>query len=87
MLIRLRSERGGGHVHTRMFVGVDADHLQLTGTFCMDAGQWGLFNNILEVGADEVRGMHGNIVFESPDELSIKVTAAEAKEAEKEVLP
>lgn len=52
--LKLKSEKKGTHVHVRVFMGVDSDHLQLTGTLFMDVGQWKLFRAAL--GAD------GNLV-------------------------
>ena len=64
VIIRLRSERLGDHVHERVFAGVDQDHLKLLGTLVMDVGEWQTFGAALMLGAER---MHGQLVVESPD--------------------
>ena len=68
MIIKLRSERRGEHVHERVFVGPDEDHLALAGTLVFDVGQWQEFGAALMLGAAQ---MHGNLVVSSPDDMEV----------------
>ena len=68
MIIKLRSERRGAHVHELVFVGPDADHLALAGVLVFDVGQWQLFGAALKLGALQTHG-HLWIVFEGDDEV------------------
>lgn len=65
MIIRLRDERRGNHVHTRVFVGPDHEHLALAGQLCLDIGQWQLFGAALMLGAKRTQGQ---LKIESPDQ-------------------
>mgnify|MGYP001578872877 CR=1 FL=1 len=56
MIIKLRSERRGHHVHERVFVGPDVDHLALAGVLILDVGQWQEFGAALGLGAARMRG-------------------------------
>jgi hypothetical protein len=58
MVIKLRSERKGGHVHERVFVGPDEGHLALAGTLVLDVGQWQELGAALLLGAGR---MHGRV--------------------------
>ncbi len=59
MIVKLKSERRGNHVHERVFVGPDPDHLALAGTLVFGVGQWQAFGAALGLGATQ---MHGNLV-------------------------
>lgn len=69
LLVRVRDERRGHHVHTRVFVGHDADHLALSGTLVMDIGQWQAFGCALLIGADRLGPHHLRV--ECPDSLAV----------------
>lgn len=43
LVVRYRFAVLGAHVHVRMFVGPDADHLALAGSFVMRDDEWALF--------------------------------------------
>ena len=75
MIIKLRSERRGAHVHERVFVGPDTDHLALAGVLIFDLGQWQAFGAALGLGASR---MHGQvkIVFEGSEEVVRSPTEA-----------
>ena len=68
MIVKLRSERRGAHVHERVFVGPDTDHLALAGVLIFDVGEWQAFGAALGLGASQ---MHGQIrvVFEGDGQL------------------
>ena len=55
MVIRLRDELLGRHCHTRVFIGKDWDHLQLSGTLVMEIGEWQLFGAALISGARQTK--------------------------------
>lgn len=59
MIIKLRSERRGAHVHERVFVGPDVDHLALAGVLVFDIGQWQTFGAAIGLG---VTRMHGQVM-------------------------
>lgn len=56
MIIKLKAERRGEHVHERVFVGADEGHLALAGVLVMDVGQWQIFGAALALGAAQTRG-------------------------------
>ena len=62
MYLVLKSDRRGDHIHERVFMGPDAEHLALTGTLIMDVGQWQEFGAALLLGATQ---MHGNLTVRS----------------------
>ena len=68
MIIKLRSERRGAHVHERVFVGPDTDHLALAGVLIFDVGEWQAFGAALGLGALQMRGQV-RIVFEGDEEV------------------
>ncbi|MDP3937583.1 MAG: hypothetical protein Q8R92_05540 [Deltaproteobacteria bacterium] len=63
MIIKLRSERRGPHVHDRVFVGPDADHLALAGVLVFDIGQSQEFGAALLLGGEEMNG-NVTVLFE-----------------------
>jgi hypothetical protein len=58
MIVKLKSERRGIHVHECVFVGPDEEHLALAGVLVFDIGQWQEFGAALLLGASK---MHGNV--------------------------
>ena len=76
MIIKLHSERRGEHVHERVFVGWDAEHLALAGTLVLDVGQWQEFGAALMLGAQR---MHGRLRVLSPDDMAVVRSAADAR--------
>ena len=64
MIIRLRDKLLGRHCHTRVFIGVDQDHLQLSGNLVMEIGEWQLFGAALLMGAAK---SNGRLTVELPD--------------------
>lgn len=65
MHIRLRDDLAGSHVHTRVFVGPDADHLALAGTTVLRVGEWQALWCALSLGVDLMGAEH--ITFDHPD--------------------
>lgn len=45
LTVRYRFKLLGGHVHARVFVGPDGDHLALVGNLVMREEEWALFRN------------------------------------------
>jgi len=68
MIIKLRDERQGNHIHTRVFMGEDEDHFKLTGRLVMDVGEWQLFGAALLLGAEQTKG---HLIVQHPDDLKI----------------
>ena len=58
LAVKCPAERRGDHIHMRVFLGADEEHLQLTGTLVMDVGQWQLFVAALIHGIEEMRKGH-----------------------------
>ena len=56
MIIKIYSELEGEHVHDRVFVGPDEDHLALAGTLAFRMGEWQSFGAALLLGAERMRG-------------------------------
>jgi len=75
MIIKLRSERRGAHVHERVFVGPDTAHLALAGVLIFGIGEWQAFGAALELGASQ---MHGQVrvVFEGNKQVVESPTEA-----------
>lgn len=48
----MKTERKGEHVHARIFVGPDLDHLALSGTLVFRLDEWLQFGAALCTGAD-----------------------------------
>ena len=55
MVIKLRSEKRGEHIHETVFMGVDRDHLQNAGVIVMRIGEWQMFGALLLMGAEQVK--------------------------------
>ena len=68
MHIRLRSKRKGDHVHTRVFMGEDLDHLALCGTLVLYVGEWQIFGAALSMEAKETLGQ---LTFDAPDQNDV----------------
>jgi len=51
MVIKLRAEKLGEHIHETVFMGVDRDHLQNAGKIVMNIGEWQMFGALLLMGA------------------------------------
>lgn len=51
MAVKLRQQIRGEHVHVDVFVGVDADHLQLAGNLVLRPKESNLFSAVLALGA------------------------------------
>lgn len=68
MVIKLRSERRGSHIHETVFVGPDEDHLANSGTLVLEMGEWQDFGVALSLGA---RAMHGRVkvILEGDNEV------------------
>lgn len=56
MTLKLVSDREGDHVHTRLYMGEDKDHLALCGALTFRVGEWQLFGAALRLGADRTQG-------------------------------
>lgn len=78
MIIKLRSELRGNHVHERVFVGPDADHLALAGKLVFHVGEWQSFGAVLLLGADQTRERI-NVITEGDEEV-IRAIAREEKD-------
>jgi hypothetical protein len=79
MIVKLRDELKGKHVHSRIFMGVDEDHLQLCGTLVMDIGAWQIFGAALLLGADHMARVrmeqgttHRDLTILLPDSKSME---------------
>lgn len=57
-VIKILSERKGEHVHERVFVGPDRDHLALAGTLVFGIGEWQEFGACLLLGQERMRGRY-----------------------------
>ena len=68
MIIKLRSERRGAHVHERVFVGPDSDHLALAGVLIFNVGEWQAFGAALGLGASQTHGQV-KVVFEGDEQV------------------
>ena len=68
MIIKLRDERRGEHIHTRVFIGEDKDHLALSGTLVFRVGEWQLFGAALLLGMEQ---MKGHLTVQHPDDQKI----------------
>ncbi len=55
MIIKFRDERKGEHIHSRVFVGPDEDHLALAGTLIMRLGEWQTLGAALLLGAKSIK--------------------------------
>ena len=63
MTIKLKSEQKGDHIHERVYVGTDRDHLALAGELVFRVGEWQLFGCALLLGAGQMRG-HLEVITE-----------------------
>lgn len=68
MIIKLREELKGQHIHTTVFCGEQGQTFQNCGTLIMDRGQWMNFGVALILGA---RRMHGRLSIETPDDAIV----------------
>ena len=68
MIIRLRDERLGEHIHTRVLIGEDEDHLARSGRLVFRIGEWQLFGAALLLGASQTKG---HLTVQHPDDLKI----------------
>jgi len=68
MNIKIRGEVRGNHIRTKIFIGEDAEHLQLAGVLMLRVGEWQLFNVALSMGASN---MEGHLVVECPDDKKV----------------
>lgn len=65
MIIKLRSEPAGPeHIHESVFIGTDADHLQLAGRLVLDVAQWQRFGVLLQLGAAEAPALGVQVILE-----------------------
>jgi hypothetical protein len=55
VVIKLRAEKLGEHIHETVFMGVDKDHLQNAGKIVMNIGEWQMFGALLLMGAEQVK--------------------------------
>lgn len=72
MVIKLRSHLLGHHVHTTLFMGADADHLQNSGVLVTDVEQWCVLNVMLGTGQVALRrGPHATgLLFDDDPRLN-----------------
>lgn len=52
----MHSERKGDHVHERVCVGDDFEHLALAGTLVLRIGEWQELGAALRLGAEQMKG-------------------------------
>jgi len=69
MVIKIISERGGDHVHMKVFAGPDKDHLGKCGDLCMRLGEWQLYIAALRLGADKMTSAHLEVISEGEEEV------------------
>ncbi len=55
MVINVRGQILGNHVHARVFMGPDGDHLALSGQLVFTIGEWQLFGAALLLGAERTQ--------------------------------
>lgn len=67
MIIKFRDERRGNHVHSRVFIGPDEDHLALAGTLVFNIGEWQMFGACLLSGAKR----HSIVEVQMPDDMKV----------------
>lgn len=77
MHIRLRDKRGGDHVHTRVFVGPDKDHLALAGELTFNVGEWQLFGAALFQGVARMYSQGAELTIDAPDATEVVSVAEE----------
>ena len=46
MVIKYRHKQEGGHIHVRVFMGRDGDHLALCGRLVFNLDEWKAFENL-----------------------------------------
>ncbi len=63
MHLKLRAVLNGEHVHVRVYVGPDADHLAQAGNLIMHIGEWQTFAAAFLLAKD-IMGTHLNVVLE-----------------------
>jgi hypothetical protein len=68
-VVKLVSERHGEHVHDRVFIGPDVDHLALAGRLVFDVGQWQEFGAALLLGSRHMKGRM-QVLLEGDEEVA-----------------
>lgn len=72
MIIKFRDERRGEHVHSRVFMGPDEDHLALTGTLIMRIGEWQTLGAALLIGTETINNLRPEtLTVLMPDQLEV----------------
>jgi hypothetical protein len=69
MVIKIKSERGGDHVHQKVFMGPDKDHLACCGDLCMRIGEWQVFGAAVLLGAERMTKQHVEVILEGEAEV------------------
>lgn len=64
-MILVRDELRGTHVHSRVFMGSDQEHLALTGTLIMRREEWYSFWAILNAGVAHLGYNRDSVRFPS----------------------
>jgi len=62
MILKIRDELRGGHVHVDFFIGPDADHLAKSGTLVFNVREWHLVGLMLAYGAAHIGDMGISLV-------------------------
>jgi hypothetical protein len=70
MIIKVISETLGGHVHERVFVGPDRDHLALAGELVFGEEEAIRFEGLLALAASASHGAH-QFIFEAPQGYTV----------------
>ena len=69
MIIKLRSERRGDHVHETIFAGPEENEtFHNCGTLVFGVGEWQLFGAALMLGARQTQG-NLRVVFEGDEQV------------------
>ena len=72
MILKLKSNRHGNHVHTDMWMGEDRDHLASIGSIIQHIGEYQLFFAAIGLGIEHMFGNLELIESEDSDPLGIK---------------
>ena len=67
MIAKLRGERKGEHIHARLFMGPDRDHLAKNGDLVLTVEEWQIFVAALLLGEGHT---DGHLVVEVDDPLA-----------------
>lgn len=79
MILRLRGERRGDHIHARLFAGETEGALGNCGALVFRIAEWQLFGAMLTAGARQIPPEHA--VLDLHDPLALEQALLEASDA------